>query len=176
MLPFVIGAKRGLRPLLGSWVRLINTSNAVREPPAVPQPVALSKLKDSFNDATSVAYLEELERKFNENPSSIDKTWASFFTSLGKKHVTYAATHARYSYVMLITSSYACRSRCPRRGHRRGLRCVREGQNRIPNANGQPLHPDDPGEHEAPHARPLPPGLYDNPLNMGTCGGRWLQI
>jgi len=45
----------------------------------------MSKLKDSFNDATSVAYLEELERKFNENPSSIDKTWASFFTSLGER-------------------------------------------------------------------------------------------
>lgn len=44
----------------------------------------MSKLKDSFNDATSVAYLEELERKFNENPSSIDKTWASFFTSLDR--------------------------------------------------------------------------------------------
>ena len=85
MLPFVIGAKRGLRPLFGTWSRLINSSSAVREPPAAPQPVALSKLKDSFNDATSVAYLEELERKFNDDPASIDKTWASFFTSLGEQ-------------------------------------------------------------------------------------------
>ena len=83
MLPYVIGVKRGLRPLLGTWSRFLNNSSCHREPPAFPQPVALSKLKDSFNDATSVAYLEELERKFNENPSSIDKTWASFFTSLG---------------------------------------------------------------------------------------------
>ena len=57
MLPFVIGAKRGLRPLLGSWTRLIGASPYVREPPAAPQPVAMSKLKDSFADATSVAYL-----------------------------------------------------------------------------------------------------------------------
>ena len=89
MLPFVIGAKRGLLRnqggLLGTWTRLLNSSSCQREPPAVPQPVAMSKLKDSFNDATSVAYLEELERKFNENPSSIDKTWASFFTSLGER-------------------------------------------------------------------------------------------
>ena len=28
---------------------------------------------------------EDLERRFNENPASIDKTWASFFTSLGKR-------------------------------------------------------------------------------------------
>ena len=83
MLPYVLGAKQGLRPLLGSWSRLLTTSRSICEPPAVPQPVAMSKLKDSFNDATSVAYLEELERKFNVDPSSIDKTWASFFTSLG---------------------------------------------------------------------------------------------
>lgn len=44
----------------------------------------MSKLKDSFNDATSVAYLEELEKRFNDNPDSIDRTWASFFTNLDR--------------------------------------------------------------------------------------------
>jgi 2-oxoglutarate dehydrogenase complex dehydrogenase (E1) component-like enzyme len=30
-----------------------------------------------------VAYLEELEKKFHEDPQSIDRTWASFFANLG---------------------------------------------------------------------------------------------
>ncbi len=79
MLPFVIQAKQAFRPFLGG-LRLLQTTSAVCEH---PKPVALSKLKDSFADATSVAYLEALEERFNADPSSIDKTWASFFTSLG---------------------------------------------------------------------------------------------
>ena len=50
---------------------------------AEPEPVPLSKLKDSFNDATSVTYLEELEKRYHDDPGSIDRTWASFFKSLG---------------------------------------------------------------------------------------------
>jgi hypothetical protein len=50
---------------------------------AEPEPVPLSKLKDSFNDATSVTYLEELEKRYLDDPSSVDRTWASFFKSLG---------------------------------------------------------------------------------------------
>lgn len=103
--------------LLQQWVRGLNASSGTAEP-AAPQPVALSKLKDSFNDATSgtqkssvlsaslsitrasepplslssihraginaVSYLEELEKKFHEDPTSIDRTWASFFANLGE--------------------------------------------------------------------------------------------
>ena len=50
---------------------------------AEPAPVPLSKLKDNFNDATSVTYLEELEARYREDPRSVDKTWGSFFRSLG---------------------------------------------------------------------------------------------
>jgi len=47
-------------------------------------PVALSKLKDSFNDATSVSYLEELEKRFHEDPGSVDRSWGSFFNNLDR--------------------------------------------------------------------------------------------
>jgi hypothetical protein len=50
---------------------------------AEPAPVPLSKLKDNFNDATSVTYLEELEQRYKQDPGSVDKTWGSFFRSLG---------------------------------------------------------------------------------------------
>lgn len=48
-----------------------------------PQPVAISKMTDNFLDGTSSAYLEDLERKYNEDPTSVDKTWAGFFRSIG---------------------------------------------------------------------------------------------
>ena len=47
------------------------------------QPVPLSKLKDGFLDGTSSTYLEELEERYRTDPSSVDKTWASFFNNLG---------------------------------------------------------------------------------------------
>ena len=37
----------------------------------------------SFLDGTSSTYLEELEERYRADPSSVDKTWASFFRSLG---------------------------------------------------------------------------------------------
>ncbi len=37
----------------------------------------------SFLDGTSSTYLEELEERYRADPSSVDKTWASFFNSLG---------------------------------------------------------------------------------------------
>ena len=57
-------------------------SGSVREPQH-PKPVPLSKMKDSFLDGTSSTYLEELEERFRSDPHSVDKTWASFFNSLG---------------------------------------------------------------------------------------------
>lgn len=50
---------------------------------APPKPVPLAKMKDSFLDGTSSTYLEQLQERFNENPQSVDKSWASFFRSLG---------------------------------------------------------------------------------------------
>ena len=76
------------RRLGGIWSRLpaawgvseISTSSPDQ---AHPKPTPLPKLKDSFLDGTSSTYLEELEERYQKDPSSVDKTWAGFFGSLG---------------------------------------------------------------------------------------------
>lgn len=70
---------------LAGLVRGLQTSHVLLEPaPPSPKPVPLSKLKDSFLDGTSSSYLEELEERYRVNPASVDKTWASFFKSMGE--------------------------------------------------------------------------------------------
>ena len=66
-------------------VRGLYTTSVLLEP--APKPVPLSKLKDSFLDGTSSTYLEELEERYRANPASVDKTWASFFNSMGKHSI-----------------------------------------------------------------------------------------
>lgn len=69
-------------PLANGALRSLIHTTSLRLKDNRPEPVPLSKLKDSFNDATSVTYLEELEQRYREDPSSVDKTWASFFRNL----------------------------------------------------------------------------------------------
>lgn len=45
----------------------------------VPRPVPLSKLTDSFLDASSSVYLEELQRTWEVDPNSVDESWDNFF-------------------------------------------------------------------------------------------------
>ncbi|KAG9453640.1 hypothetical protein H6P81_006544 [Aristolochia fimbriata] len=45
----------------------------------VPRPVPLSRLTDNFLDGTSSVYLEELQRAWEQNPSSVDESWDNFF-------------------------------------------------------------------------------------------------
>ncbi len=162
MLPFVAGVgKKGLPGLLSGlrWTRSLHSS-AGSNKPAAPKAVPLSKLKDGFNDATSVAYLEDLEKRFNENPDSIDRTWASFFTNLGK------CTHAPSALagsdrVMMMPNNHlpnSHRSRCYWRGDCRGIPCVREGRNRLPSGCGCAVYSDHSREHEADAPGPLLPG------------------
>ena len=47
-------------------------------------PKSYSFVLSSFLDGTSSTYLEELEERYRADPSSVDKTWASFFRSLGE--------------------------------------------------------------------------------------------
>jgi hypothetical protein len=70
---------RGLQPLA---VRAFQSSG---DKLGEAEPVPLSKLKDSFLDGTSSSYLEELEERYRANPRSVDKTWASFFHSMGEE-------------------------------------------------------------------------------------------
>ena len=62
------------------WIQ----SSSATDAQGHPKPTPLPKLKDSFLDGTSSTYLEELEERYNSDPSSVDKTWASFFGSLGE--------------------------------------------------------------------------------------------
>jgi hypothetical protein len=64
--------------------RVLHTTAGALEPPAAPKPVPLSKLKDSFNDGTSITYLEELEERYHRDPNSVDRSWGAFFKNLGK--------------------------------------------------------------------------------------------
>ncbi|KAL0540983.1 hypothetical protein IC582_021010 [Cucumis melo] len=45
----------------------------------VPRPVPLSRLTDSFLDGTSSVYLEELQRAWEADPTSVDESWDNFF-------------------------------------------------------------------------------------------------
>lgn len=56
---------------------------AFAAPPAAAAPVPQSKMADSHLNGASAAYLEELESRFRENPASVDKTWANFFSLIG---------------------------------------------------------------------------------------------
>lgn len=83
----VLALLRSRRKVAGlAWqamaLRGLQSTSALLEP--APKPVPLSKLKDSFLDGTSSTYLEELEERYRANPASVDKTWASFFNSMGK--------------------------------------------------------------------------------------------
>ena len=86
-------------------LRHFNTSKSLWQEPKHPQPVPLSKLKDSFNDGTSITYLEELERRFQNDPASVDRTWASFFNSLGKIHTCPAWANSLARASSSVTSS-----------------------------------------------------------------------
>lgn len=56
-------------------------STALRPRSTAPAPraVPLSRLSDSFLDGTSSVYLEELQRAWETDPSSVDESWDNFF-------------------------------------------------------------------------------------------------
>lgn len=74
-------ARRATRPLRSYRQLTTSVARLHSEPKAVP----LSQLKDSFLDATSSTYLEQLEAQYNKDPSSVDHSWAAFFRSLGTR-------------------------------------------------------------------------------------------
>ncbi|RWW83690.1 hypothetical protein BHE74_00007794 [Ensete ventricosum] len=54
-------------------------STQLRRAAPVPRAVPLSRLTDSFLDGTSSVYLEELQRAWEADPSSVDESWDNFF-------------------------------------------------------------------------------------------------
>ncbi len=71
-----------LMPIAYAPIQVFHSSASAWQAQA-PAPVPLKKLKDNFNDGTSITYLEELEKRYKNDPASVDRTWASFFRSLG---------------------------------------------------------------------------------------------
>lgn len=80
-------------PTILNGTRLFQNSGPDAQQGA-PKPVPMSKLKDSFLDGTSSTYLEDMEERYRQDPSSVDKSWASFFRSLGTP--THGAMRAKY--------------------------------------------------------------------------------
>jgi len=56
-----------------------STALRPRSAAPVPRAVPLSRLSDSFLDGTSSVYLEELQRAWEADPSSVDESWDNFF-------------------------------------------------------------------------------------------------
>ncbi|KAG0494954.1 hypothetical protein HPP92_005948 [Vanilla planifolia] len=54
-------------------------SSPALEAPPVPRSVPLSRLTDSFLNGTSSVYLEELQRAWETDPTSVDESWDTFF-------------------------------------------------------------------------------------------------
>lgn len=81
-LPWVIRAREG-------WQTAAVSTSAALLKPERPEPVPISKLYDNFLDGTSSTYLEELERKYQSDPNSVDKSWASFFSMAGEAAATW---------------------------------------------------------------------------------------
>ncbi|KAM0953283.1 putative oxoglutarate dehydrogenase (succinyl-transferring) [Dioscorea sansibarensis] len=59
--------------------RLLHSTPFRPKAAPVPRAVPLSRLTDSFLDGTSSVYLEELQRAWEADPSSVDESWDNFF-------------------------------------------------------------------------------------------------
>ncbi|BDA47181.1 2-oxoglutarate dehydrogenase, mitochondrial [Coccomyxa sp. Obi] len=94
----VTGRLKFVSPLcLAASEKVLHTSAVFAAPPD-PKPVPLPKLKDSFLDGTSSTYLEELEERYRADPTSVDKSWASFFRSLEQGVAPEAVAEAYHAY------------------------------------------------------------------------------
>lgn len=107
LLPWALRARN-------SWQTAAVSTSAALLKPEKPEPVPISKLYDNFLDGTSSTYLEELERKYQSDPSSVDKSWASFFSMAGAPSqvlgLHYFQRPMTYDYDLMYTG---CRSRDP---------------------------------------------------------------
>jgi 2-oxoglutarate dehydrogenase E1 component len=87
----VTSALAGTRALNSLFQRVLSSSSSPAKAKD-PEPVPISKLYDNFLDGTSSTYLEELERRYQKDPNSVDKTWASFFSMASTSPSQYRAS------------------------------------------------------------------------------------
>eukprot|EP00249_Psilotum_nudum_P024731 c29278_g1_i4 orf=531-3692(-) len=75
-----------------SWIlhccRSLHGSGEKHQQAPVPRAVPLSRLTDTFFDGTSSVYLEELQRTWEADPSSVDESWDIFFRNFTGQAVT----------------------------------------------------------------------------------------
>ena len=130
--------------------------------PPDPQAVPMSKLYDSFLDGTSSSYLEELERRYNEDPGSVDKTWAGFFRHVGALSTTVTSLAATWTLSCRHHSTPStCRQRDPAGVHLGGVPCLPVWQDTIcclAAVSSGAVQPDHPGVHALVTAHPRVPG------------------
>ncbi|KAK2991202.1 hypothetical protein RJ640_027174 [Escallonia rubra] len=84
------GGSYAARAWVGPQNRYIHTTvfTSKAEAAPVPRPVPLSRLTDSFLDGTSSVYLEELQRAWEADPSSVDESWDNFFRNFASQAAT----------------------------------------------------------------------------------------
>lgn len=126
--------------------------------PNGPEPVPISKMYDSFLDGTSSSYLEDLERRYNDDPASVDKTWAGFFRHVG------ALTTARpskkpdwYDVSAFPRLVVMYRERDTAGVHLRGIPLFPAGQDTrgaVPPVGSGPVQSDHPGVNAPPATHP----------------------
>ncbi|KAF7008964.1 hypothetical protein CFC21_023607, partial [Triticum aestivum] len=66
-------------PFAGPAPRYFHSTLPRRYAAPEPRAVPLSRLTDSFLDGTSSVYLEELQRAWEADPTSVDESWDNFF-------------------------------------------------------------------------------------------------
>lgn len=99
-IPLVLRARNG-------WQTAAVSTSAALLKPEKPEPVPISKLYDNFLDGTSSTYLEELERKYQSDPNSVDKSWASFFSMAGEIAAMPIFRYPLPEFVMRYAEEYA---------------------------------------------------------------------
>ena len=106
----------GTQAVSSLFQRGLSSSNASAKAKD-PEPVPISKLYDNFLDGTSSTYLEELERRYQTDPNSVDKTWASFFSMASASPALTRAPDQKFRSVTIHPRHLydGCRQRYPAR-------------------------------------------------------------
>eukprot|EP00959_Pyramimonas_sp_CCMP1952_P258265 5398370-Pyramimonas_sp.AAC.2 len=85
--------------------RAYKTSAPVGAAPPPPAPTPLARMSDSFNDGANAAYLEELERQYAKDPSSVPRSWANYLNALGAWIFSARILTIRAISLLIYTSS-----------------------------------------------------------------------
>ncbi|KAL3697003.1 hypothetical protein R1sor_011079 [Riccia sorocarpa] len=78
-----------INPIESVRTKRFHASQPINQSAPAPRTVPLSHLKDNFLHGTNSNFLEELQRMWEQNPSSVDETWQIFFQNFtGLSHAS----------------------------------------------------------------------------------------